>query len=120
GVAGTTARGSPCRYLLFTVRSSVTGSSFPPTRRPTVSIESNPLSRRQFVGRAAAAGVAVRLAGSVEALYTAQPALGTSGPKIGYGPLIEDPDGMLDLPRGFSYKILSREGTVRPDGLQTP
>ena len=80
----------------------------------------NPLSRRQFVARAAAAGVAVSVAGSVEALYTAQPALGTSGPKIGYGPLIEDPNGMLDLPRGFSYKILSREGTVRPDGLKTP
>jgi uncharacterized protein len=83
-------------------------------------LQSNPLSRRQFVARAAAAGVAVSVAGSVEALYTAQPALGSSGPKVGYGPLIEDPNGMLDLPHGFSYKILSREGTVRPDGLPTP
>ncbi|TCN43063.1 hypothetical protein EV644_102301 [Kribbella orskensis] len=86
----------------------------------SVEPQSNPLSRRQFVARAAAAGVAVSVAGSVEALYTAQPALGTSGPKIGYGPLIEDPRGMLDLPRGFKYNVLSREGTVRPDGLQTP
>ncbi|GAA0615609.1 DUF839 domain-containing protein [Kribbella sandramycini] len=78
------------------------------------------LSRRQFVGTAAAAGVTVAVAGSVEALYTAQPALGTSGPKIGYGPLLKDPDGMLDLPRGFRYEILSREGTVRADGLKTP
>jgi secreted PhoX family phosphatase len=78
------------------------------------------LSRRQFVGTAAAAGAAVTVAGSVEALYTAQPALGTSGPKLGYGPLIEDPAGMLDLPHGFRYDILSREGTVRPDGLPTP
>ncbi|MFI5731519.1 alkaline phosphatase PhoX [Kribbella sp. NPDC051587] len=80
------------------------------------------LSRRQFVGTAAAAGAgaAVTVAGSVEALYTAQPALGTSGPKIGYGPLIPDPAGMLDLPRGFRYDVLSREGTVRPDGLKTP
>ncbi|TDU86923.1 hypothetical protein EV138_0440 [Kribbella voronezhensis] len=82
--------------------------------------ESNALSRRQFVARAAAAGVAVSVVGSVEALYTAEPALGTSGPKIGYGPLIPDPAGMLDLPRGFSYQIVSREGTVRPDGLPTP
>lgn len=79
-----------------------------------------PLSRRQFVARAAAAGVAVSVAGSVEALFTSEPALGTSGPKVGYGPLVPDPHGMLDLPSGFSYKILSREGTVRSDGLQVP
>ncbi len=78
------------------------------------------LSRRQFVARAAAAGIAVSVVGSVEALYTAEPALGTSGPKVGYGPMIPDPAGMLDLPHGFSYKIVSREGVVRPDGLQTP
>jgi len=78
----------------------------------SVEPQSNPLSRRQFVARAAAAGVAVSVAGSVEALYAAQPALGTSGPKIGYGPLIPDPAGMLDLPHGFHYKILSREGTI--------
>jgi uncharacterized protein len=78
------------------------------------------LSRRQFLGRAAGAGVAVTVAGSVEALYAAEPALGTSGPDVGYGPLVEDPAGVLDLPRGFRYKILSREGTVRPDGLPVP
>ena len=49
------------------------------------------------------AGVAVIVAGSVEALFTAQPALGTSGPPIGYGPLLPDPNGILDLPRGFRY-----------------
>ncbi len=49
------------------------------------------------------AGVAVRVAGSVEALFAAEPALGTSGPQVGYGPLVPDPDGMLDLPRGFRY-----------------
>lgn len=80
----------------------------------------NPMSRRQFVARAAAAGVAVSVAGSVEALFTSEPALGTSGPRVGYGPLIPDPNGMLDLPSGFSYKILSREGTVGPDGLKVP
>ncbi|MDX6262294.1 MAG: uncharacterized protein QOH84_3982 [Kribbellaceae bacterium] len=80
----------------------------------------SPLSRRQFVARTAAAGVAVGVVGSVDALYTSEPALGTSGPKVGYGPLIEDPAGMLDLPRGFSYKILSREGTKRPDGGLVP
>ncbi|MBX6768866.1 MAG: DUF839 domain-containing protein, partial [Actinomadura rubrobrunea] len=28
----------------------------------------------------------------------------------GYGPLVPDPKGVLDLPRGFRYTILSREG----------
>jgi secreted PhoX family phosphatase len=86
----------------------------------SVEPQSNPLSRRQFVARAAAAGVAVSVAGSVEALFASQPALGTSGPKVGYGPLIPDPNGMLDLPHGFSYKILSREGTDRLDGGKVP
>ncbi len=78
------------------------------------------LSRRQFLSRAAGAGVAVTVAGSVDSLYAAEPALGTSGPPAGYGPLVPDPAGILDLPRGFRYTILSREGTVRPDGLPVP
>jgi len=84
------------------------------------SSESAALTRRQLIARTAAAGIAVGVAGSVDALFTAQPALGTSGPKIGYGPLVPDPAGMLDLPRGFSYKVLSREGETRPDGLRVP
>ncbi|MDX2394763.1 MULTISPECIES: alkaline phosphatase PhoX [unclassified Streptomyces] len=28
----------------------------------------------------------------------------------GYGPLLPDPDGLLDLPAGFSYRVLSRAG----------
>lgn len=28
----------------------------------------------------------------------------------GYGPLVPDPDGLLDLPKGFRYRVLSREG----------
>ena len=79
-------------------------------------LQSNSLSRRQFVGRAAAAGVAVSVAGSVEALYTAQPAAGSTGPAIGYGPLVPDPDGVLDLPEGFRYRILSREGDRSGEG----
>jgi len=38
----------------------------------------------------------------------------------GYGPLIPDPDGILDLPKGFSYKILSRVGESMSDGLLVP
>jgi secreted PhoX family phosphatase len=38
----------------------------------------------------------------------------------GYGPLIPDPARLLDLPRGFSYRIVSREGEIMSDGLRTP
>lgn len=38
----------------------------------------------------------------------------------GYGPLTTDPAGLLDLPAGFSYRIVSREGEPMSDGLLTP
>lgn len=28
----------------------------------------------------------------------------------GYGPLVRDPDGLLDLPRGFRYRVVTRAG----------
>ena len=34
-----------------------------------------------------------------------------------YGKLIADPNGILNLPEGFSYKIISRVGDVMNDGL---
>jgi len=37
-----------------------------------------------------------------------------------YGPLIADPHRILDLPKGFSYKILSRTGDAMTDGLRVP
>jgi secreted PhoX family phosphatase len=39
---------------------------------------------------------------------------------IGYGPLLPDPQGILNLPKGFSYKIISRQGTAMSDGLLVP
>lgn len=78
------------------------------------------VSRRQLLGRVVGAGAGVVVAGYVGALFAAQPASGIAGPSVGYGPLIPDPDGVLDLPRGFRYSVLSREGTVRPDGLPVP
>lgn len=37
-----------------------------------------------------------------------------------YGPLVKDPDKILDLPRGFSYKLLSQLGDPMTDGYKTP
>jgi len=38
----------------------------------------------------------------------------------GYGPLIRDPNGMLDLPQGFSYRVISQGGESMDDGLLVP
>ena len=41
---------------------------------------------------------------------------------IGYGPLITDPSDkkILDLPKGFSYRVISRQGEKMKDGLLVP
>ncbi len=63
---------------------------------------------------AGAAGFAgLKLLSSSEAA-SAQPLV------TGYGPLVPDPARLLDLPRGFSYRIVSREGDPMGDGLRTP
>ncbi len=74
------------------------------------------LNRRDFLVRTGATGLAVGMAGSVEALFTANPAAGARGPSSGYGPLVRDPRGILDLPQGFHYRILSREGQPMKSG----
>ncbi|QHT71001.1 DUF839 domain-containing protein [Rhodocytophaga rosea] len=38
----------------------------------------------------------------------------------GYGPLLPDPNGVLNLPKGFSYKVISKQGTQMSDGFFTP
>ncbi|MEW9520109.1 alkaline phosphatase PhoX [Streptomyces tubercidicus] len=91
-----------------------------------------PLTRRDFARRSALTGAGVALAGSVGVLATAPGAIGQevpdSGPDsaedghgIGYGPLIADPDGILALPAGFSYRIITRTGVTKLDsGESTP
>lgn len=39
---------------------------------------------------------------------------------VGYGPLVPDPKGLLDLPRGFSYRVLCRKGEIMDDGFRVP
>lgn len=38
----------------------------------------------------------------------------------GYGPLVPDPKGILDLPANFSYEIISKLDQVMDDGLTVP
>lgn len=39
---------------------------------------------------------------------------------VGYGPLVEDPAGVFELPRGFRYTVISRVGEQMDDGLLVP
>ncbi|AWT60353.1 MAG: hypothetical protein DF168_01561 [Candidatus Moanabacter tarae] len=39
---------------------------------------------------------------------------------LGYGPLLDDPQQIIDLPRGFSYKVLSQTGDFMDDGFRIP
>ena len=38
----------------------------------------------------------------------------------GYGPLVPDPNGLIDLPAGFSYRVLSSLGDAMSDGGTVP
>jgi secreted PhoX family phosphatase len=38
----------------------------------------------------------------------------------GYGPLIPDPNRLLDLPEGFTYQVISQSGDTMDDGLFVP
>lgn len=39
---------------------------------------------------------------------------------LDYGPLVKDPLGVLDLPKGFTYKVISKQGHTMDDGLLVP
>ncbi|MGI9552752.1 MAG: alkaline phosphatase PhoX, partial [Aurantibacter sp.] len=40
--------------------------------------------------------------------------------KVGYGPLVPDPQNLIELPKGFSYRIISTQGDKMSDGLLVP
>ncbi len=72
------------------------------------------LTKRQFTALAtsfAFAGLAKHSALAFE---------GARHNTLGYGPLIEDPEALIDLPEGFSYKVISSFGGTMSDGFQVP
>ncbi|MFF9198057.1 alkaline phosphatase PhoX [Streptomyces sp. NPDC014779] len=91
------------------------------------------LNRRQFTKQSAAAGAALALTGAVGALATAPQALAAEdhdlgagqdqaqdqaqdrgrGHRLGYGELIADPKGLLALPEGFTYRVITHSGVTR-------
>ena len=77
------------------------------------------LSRRKFFSLAGIGVAGTILAAPLKDLYA-----NLAGGKLAFadkiGPLIPDPQGVLDLPAGFQYKILSRVGETMDDGYLVP
>ncbi|MGW7071997.1 alkaline phosphatase PhoX [Streptomyces sp. NPDC054855] len=70
-------------------------------------------TRRQVLARTGAVGAGIAFTGALTELFAGSAAAQGKG---GYGPLVPDPAGLLDLPKGFRYKVLSREGGDLPSG----
>lgn len=78
------------------------------------------ISRREFV-----AGGAMAVSLGFGGLYTLFQRTGHASPSPemlaeGFGPLVADPAGMLELPAGFRYRVISRAGAAMRDGLLVP
>ena len=71
------------------------------------------LDRRQF---------SISLAGSAFAAFLASGCVTRSVPDAssGYGPLDADPAGLIDLPQGFAYRVISALGDPMDDGEAVP
>jgi uncharacterized protein len=81
------------------------------------------LERRRFLSATATAFGALALAncgGGGSGTANPSPSPTPTPAPIGYGALQSDPAGLLDLPAGFSYRILSSQGETMSDGLTVP
>jgi uncharacterized protein len=74
------------------------------------------LTRRHFLRNAAAASAAFS---SLKLIGCGSGSSSASIP-TGYGDLVPDPEGIMDLPAGFSYRIFSQFGDPMDDGLVVP
>ena len=72
------------------------------------------IDRRQFLIAAGAASVG--FAGIQKLVMGAS----VAEPSVGFGPLLPDSGGLLDLPQGFSYKVIATMGERMSDGLLVP
>ncbi|MBX9254605.1 DUF839 domain-containing protein [Desmonostoc muscorum CCALA 125] len=77
------------------------------------------LSRRRFFTLAGTSAAGTLLASPLEGLLARQanghPVFGK-----GYGPLVPDPNGLLDLPSGFQYRTFSLTDELMNDGTKVP
>jgi uncharacterized protein len=77
------------------------------------------VSRRQFLTLASAGVSSVLLADPLKNLYSRAAEVSNLQTK-GFGPLVKDPQGLMDLPAGFQYRVFSRTGDRMADGTTVP
>lgn len=75
-------------------------------------------SRRKFFAIAGTTAVGTLMVSPLEGLLARK----AFGQKLGrgYGLLLPDPNGLLDLPSGFEYQVISRTDTLMSDGNLEP
>lgn len=71
------------------------------------------VSRRSFLRGSAALG-AVAVVGGSSGLRVALPVGAVAAGTEGFGSLVRDPAGRLDLPAGYSYRVVTRSGRRMP------
>ncbi|MGP1310511.1 MAG: alkaline phosphatase PhoX, partial [Phycisphaerales bacterium] len=76
------------------------------------------LSRRHFLRSAGA--ISLGFGGLPGLLAKASAFAVADAAAVGFGPIRPDPEGLLDLPEGFEYRIISRMGQRMDDGLFVP
>lgn len=77
--------------------------------------------RRRFLASTGTAFAALAASGCVSQRGTAGlPAAPTGTGGSDYGALLPDPAGLVDLPRGFSYRVISKLGDAMSDGGTVP
>lgn len=77
-------------------------------------------SRREFLFTAGAAALAFGGVRRLLAMGDGAVEAEAASEAFGFGDLVPDPDGLLDLPPGFRYQIISRAGEKMDDGLLVP
>lgn len=70
--------------------------------------------RRLFLRATGTAFAALAASGCTRA------GVASTGGAVGYGALLPDPNGLIDLPQGFSYRVVSSLGDAMTDGGTVP
>ncbi|WPP50398.1 alkaline phosphatase PhoX [Catalinimonas niigatensis] len=77
-------------------------------------MQSNTQNRRTFLKSAGI--VSLGFLGLTQ-YVNSQSLLAPTAKNAGYGPLLPDPQGLLNLPKGFSYKVIFQQGEQMSDGF---
>jgi secreted PhoX family phosphatase len=81
------------------------------------------MKRRKFIKRSSQVSLGfmgLQAFAHATTLSSGKASLPSKLPGKGYGPLIDDPKGILNLPKNFTYDIISRQGEIMSDGLYVP